>query len=439
LTNGHINAGGEIEKRKAFSQYANDTMLDDEPNPGPYQAVFGLESTDSGLQAYGSALPYTGAARPHTLGQSMLTALLTPVNYIQLAHPAVLEGATYDPTKHRMTGVVFSTNMSGKAFVCAQFNDTYKFLYYNGVLVHPSRNGLVLTGRVAAANLATELAAELNALGWSGVATSNYVDAKSPIGVTNVTYSPTDTDATNNMEIQHIQDASPGVVGQSATAQLAVTGAPAAGDTIAITAPDGSGGAGVITILPTLTLTTAQAASTTTVANAIVAGINSTVTIPKYTAAILAGPNTNYLIVSGPLGNVLINTGGAIPNMVVTYTGGVTFGSSGYTGSASPSEVDNVPLLPAGTPIGNRILSTPSTVAKPVAGTGPFTYLWQYVSGDTTLTIVNPLSNTTNFRGTVRVNDGGKSAIFRCQITDSTSAIVYTNNVMAFIEATTTD
>jgi hypothetical protein len=55
-----------------------------------------------------------------------------------------------------MTGVVFSCNYGGKAFVCAEFG-TERFLYYDGAIVEQSWEGVILAGRTGLATLGTDL------------------------------------------------------------------------------------------------------------------------------------------------------------------------------------------------------------------------------------------------------------------------------------------
>jgi len=92
LTNAHINQGGEIEKRKAFSPFADLAML-----VGDAQALFGLETTELGLVTFGSALLF---GTTPTLGQPVLPAALVGVVYQQLKHPEVSEGETYNADFH---------------------------------------------------------------------------------------------------------------------------------------------------------------------------------------------------------------------------------------------------------------------------------------------------------------------------------------------------
>ena len=62
------------------------------------------------------------------------------------------------------------------------------------------------------------------------------------------------------------------------------------------------------------------------------------------------------------------------------------------------------------------ITSTTAT-ATPVGGTGPFTYAWTKVSGDT-LTVTNPTNASTAFRASIGPGDS-RFATYRCTVTDS--------------------
>lgn len=173
LTNAHINPGAEIEQRMSFARQTN----------GFPSNTFGLQDTDSGLVTFGSD------ASPNA-------ALPTGVSYQQLKHPT---GFSSGPTAITMLAVKCSTNFLGKAFVVAVFSDNRQFAYYNGNLVAPTRNGLVLVnsgGIEAVTDLANDLAAQINGVidGWVaypnqtvfagvGVARNGSCIVTSPIGV----------------------------------------------------------------------------------------------------------------------------------------------------------------------------------------------------------------------------------------------------------------
>ena len=113
--NASIDAGGQINKRKAFVKDATLFPL----------RTFGLQDTDSGLMTFGDQA--SGA----------VGALPTGIVYQQLAYPS-------SPAPGQMTGVLFSCSFLGKPFVLATFDNTNDvFAYYNGSLVAQITDGIV--------------------------------------------------------------------------------------------------------------------------------------------------------------------------------------------------------------------------------------------------------------------------------------------------------
>jgi len=229
---GHINAGGQFEKRKAFVR----------DNVGFPSITFGLQDTDQGLVTFGS-IPLTlttvirsrsnnvASIRINTVvaigllfqvgmivtvsdvtnvvtGNYNGTYVITNVGFNSFSYanvgsdeattgdtggsvvwpgPLLPTGVSYQylapPNGYNsliditMTAVPFSCNYKGKAFVLAQFsNNSPVFAFYDGQLVKPSRNGLVLTietGDENPTNLSQDLADQINDLdGWVAVANS---------------------------------------------------------------------------------------------------------------------------------------------------------------------------------------------------------------------------------------------------------------------------
>lgn len=109
LRNGHVNQGGEVEKRKAFVR----TSLVNNYS-------FGFEALKDSLVVFGDHNDTGG----------------WPANviYQQLTHP---DGVT------PMTKVVSSTVFGGKTVVVAEFSSGERFLYYDGFLVDDDVAGLV--------------------------------------------------------------------------------------------------------------------------------------------------------------------------------------------------------------------------------------------------------------------------------------------------------
>lgn len=101
-------------------------------------------------------------------------------------------------------------------------------------------------------------------------------------------------------------------------------------------------------------------------------------------------------------------------------------GATAYTpltASVLPSVVTGtIPTIPG------TAFSQPST-ATGHGGTGSYTYLWQYVSGDTTIMPDNsPSSSTQVWSKLISVASPEGSAVWRCRVSDGTST-AYTPGV----------
>lgn len=223
--NCHVNQGGQLEKRYGFFNTVGFTTN-----------TFGLESTDAGLIVFASRkVSFATVSRSRqvlsgasieigvghgivigdTISVSGLTNAVggnynveqvtvtnvsaTNVAYVnagtvegavadtggtvtlwaavgigiqRIQHPAVLDGATYDAQYHAMTKLKWSYVHLGKSFVDAEFADGRSFLYYNGVLIEHSRNGMALNGWTTTQTLVSSLAdsaiAQINVIGWEG-------------------------------------------------------------------------------------------------------------------------------------------------------------------------------------------------------------------------------------------------------------------------------
>lgn len=81
---------------------------------------------------------------------------------------------------------------------------------------------------------------------------------------------------------------------------------------------------------------------------------------------------------------------------------------------------------------GSSTVTTDSaSVGTIVGGTAPFTYLWQYVSGDVNFSANSGTSGSTTFSATLSVGIGDTTtatAVWRCKVTDNTGAIAYGPN-----------
>jgi hypothetical protein len=80
-----------------------------------------------------------------------------------------------------------------------------------------------------------------------------------------------------------------------------------------------------------------------------------------------------------------------------------------------------------GTRFGLGSVTTDSVTVTPSGGTGPYTYLWSYVSGDATLSVNSSTSATTSFSGSITSLGQDRSAVWRCVVTDSLAATASTS------------
>lgn len=85
------------------------------------------------------------------------------------------------------------------------------------------------------------------------------------------------------------------------------------------------------------------------------------------------------------------------------------------------TEIRNGPGQPAVLAVGSDNPSTITVTAS--GGTGPYTYAWSHVSGDSAVQVLNPTSATTDFIANCGKNQT-KQAFKKCVITDSLLATV---------------
>jgi hypothetical protein len=123
LKNAHITRGGEIEKRKAFVQYA------DVSQAALGVETFGMEATADGIYVFG------WEPAPATMPDGII--------YQQLRHPLSYPGdGVYPPTSDlAITKIVYSTVYGGKPFVIAEFDlpggtvGLTRMAFYDGVAI----------------------------------------------------------------------------------------------------------------------------------------------------------------------------------------------------------------------------------------------------------------------------------------------------------------
>ncbi len=79
--------------------------------------------------------------------------------------------------------------------------------------------------------------------------------------------------------------------------------------------------------------------------------------------------------------------------------------------------------------IGTQVFQSPPVVVTASGGTGGYSYLWQWVSGDTVIAVNSPTSSTTTFSRATTPLNVLFTAVWRCRVTDSSTATTYTGNV----------
>ena len=141
--------------------------------------------------------------------------------------------------------------------------------------------------------------------------------------------------------------------------------------------------------------------------NTVLAGVNS---VTATTAAIIAGTQ--------PLVDVLIESVGSVAGNVAalnanTNAASVAASSGALTATVSPSSASKFQAT-AGT------LTTGAVTVTPSGGTGPYTYAWAKVTGDT-FTVNSPTGATTTFSVTLALDEDA-AAQYRCTVTDSLAA-----------------
>lgn len=80
-------------------------------------------------------------------------------------------------------------------------------------------------------------------------------------------------------------------------------------------------------------------------------------------------------------------------------------------------------------------VGTSNVTATPFGGTGPYTYLWEYVSGDASFTVSSATAATVSWTALVTKNSS-KSATWKVTVTDSLAATA-TANVSIDVEYST--
>lgn len=131
-----------------------------------------------------------------------------------------------------------------------------------------------------------------------------------------------------------------------------------------------------------------------------------------------------------------IGTYGAVPTSgtisIRNFYGTQKFSISGGSTSVSGSDT----RLGAGS---KTVTTSSASAGTIVGGTAPFSYLWEYVSGDTFSPNTSTSSSTT-FSKNMTVSVGQtvtNTGVYRCRVTDSASNVIYGPNCT--VETTLTE
>lgn len=104
--------------------------------------------------------------------------------------------------------------------------------------------------------------------------------------------------------------------------------------------------------------------------------------------------------------------GGGGVGLAATVNDGSVFGSEFRIGAGQPA------VLTVGSDNPTNVTVTPT------GGTGPYTYSWSHVSGDSAVQVLSPSAATTAFTATCGKNQT-KAAVKRCTVTDSLLATAF--------------
>lgn len=372
--------------------------------------TYGFEYTTAGLVTFGS-----DAAPNATLPNG--------VSYSRLQHP---QGAA-------MTGVPFSCNFQGSAFVIATFSDGVSLCFYGGTLVPDSWNGKVLTGRASLAQIAIDFAAQVNAItGWqatpnvdpNGNALNGSVIMKSPSGITFV-LAPNFSSVGGQIGVLNLNDSAAQLAGQpglaASAAFLLIAGTTG---TYTLTAPKNQDGSGTVTL-----------------ANAIAR--QSTIGATGHLIASTINANTilnGYFATDDGAGNVFVYAQvawGASANgftLTITTTGDVDW-TTATTHSALTVGTTPNPAQAIGSATTGGLFWT-NVVAQVRGGYNPMTYVWDVdpngsangiafqpsAPGSSTYFLPGSQGSTCYFSKTLGPPVVGVQGNFRLSVTDSNPA-----------------
>lgn len=202
LKNAHITRGGEIEKRKAFSVFAN------LPYSSGAHRSFGLETAGDKVYVF-------------HYNVSWPSDLVPPpgITYQQLRHPQPGNPASSPSGYINMTKVVWSTVYGGKPFVIAEYEDGNRYPFWDGQIVKDWHIGLRRPDSVS--TFFSSLAADLSLPGYTCTESSGVLTVTGPIGRE---YTLTASTTFGTATVTTTQQAVDAVTGKEATGTFAITG-----------------------------------------------------------------------------------------------------------------------------------------------------------------------------------------------------------------------
>lgn len=378
LQDGHLTNGGEIEKRKAFVEYADVTQTETGSEATTGVRTFGMQETSVGLTVFGSALAYGTAS---TQSQPVLSAAMPAgVTYQQLKHPAVIDGVTYEKIKHAIVstgaiaGGVYSRTYGSAIFALATFADGNTFGYYNGSLVRDFTDGLVMAHIDTNVKLAQALTEMINRSDdWTAAQLANPNDHKVNVtGPTGAVYNLTaaETSDTGTLTVTKTSDPTGTIPARAAVGGFTVV-AGSAGAANKITKVEVGPAGGTLVEITNTAADVAWTTSNEVTAKLLADSINTFNSTPEYsatasgatvtiTAATTAGDTPNdYVVKVTCEGNVCI--GRAQFQVIATsgFTSAVAFvdgenitGTVNYTTSPSATAAAIAAAINAGTTAG---------------------------------------------------------------------------------------
>ena len=147
LINAHIDQGGQVEKRKAFTKTDIVSSID------PTVATKGFQEGVDGIYVFGHAADPGGWP--------------TGIKYQRLVHPSlsVSDTATSSFANKTITSILYSTVFAGKIFVIAKFDNDNVFAFYDGTVLVDTYYGLKVSTVQGNTGLLHDLAIAINASG----------------------------------------------------------------------------------------------------------------------------------------------------------------------------------------------------------------------------------------------------------------------------------